>query len=396
MDKLANAVLAAIRTEHLIEPGTKLVLGLSGGADSVCLLHLMAGLRRLLKLSGLLAVHVNHGLRGAESERDEAFCERLCAAENVPFRAVRVDVKAAVRAEGRSVEEAARDLRYAALWQAARAFGASSEGDALTGAEGAMRSSAPAPLRVAVAHHADDQAETILLNLLRGSGLKGLSGMRPLRPLGEVSTGMQPLHVPGEEVSGAQVMQLPGSTQSSGEQCRVLLIRPLLSVERAEILRYLEERSLSYVTDSSNLSSEFARNRLRREILPVLAQLNGRAAGRIVAAGALCGEADAYLQAEASAFLDAVSAKPALLEAGGVCFSIPRKALKEKARIFRGYVIMEVLRRLRVPLKDWGERQIAAIDQALFAGGAYHLDLPGGVKLDNRGPETCLSQAESG
>lgn len=403
MDKLANDVLAAIRAGQLLPPGTAVVLGLSGGADSVCLLHVLNGLRQLLRIPELLAVHVNHGLRGTESERDEAFCRALCKAEGISFRSLRVRVQEAAaergHTAGHSIEETARELRYAALLREAER----------------LQAAAGMPVRIAVAHHADDQAETILLNLLRGSGLRGLSGMQALR---QMTDGQEA----GERDAGAQMQgstQTQGSTQpgtctEKDRASAVFLIRPLLTIGRAEILQYLSARKLAYVTDSSNLSTEFKRNRLRQDILPALKEINSQASKRILAAGLLCGEADSYLRTEAEAFLDAVHAVPRRYPSGleetrregvarrdsrqegamqtdtGICLGLPRRALKEKARILRGYVIMEALRRLGVPLKDWGERQIAAIDSALFAGRRYHLDLPGGVQLENEDLEILL------
>ena len=197
---------------HMLSASETVLVALSGGADSVSLLHRFVLLRKDRKLT-VLAGHVNHGLRGEEADRDEAFCRTLCEAWSVPFLSTRVNVKGEAENTGESVEECARRLRYAFLETQAE------KRDAL----------------LATAHTADDNLETVLLNLTRGTGLKGLCGIPPVRGR---------------------------------------IIRPLLFCERGEIEAYCKAHGLSYVTDSSNLSGEFARNQLRLSVTPVVKSLN--------------------------------------------------------------------------------------------------------------------------
>lgn len=341
MDKLTNAVVAYMRSEHMLpESGGAclLAVGFSGGADSVCLLHLLESVKALLHLK-LLAVHVNHGLRGAEAMRDEQFCRDFAAAHGILFQAITVDVHAEAARRGASTEEAARLLRYDALFRAAKE---------------AYQPLEDAGFRVAAAHHADDQAETILLNFLRGAGLKGLSGMRPVR----------------------------------GE-----LIRPLLFTPHEEILAYNARHKLSYVTDSSNFSDAYTRNRLRNTVLPLLRDtINRQAARHISMAGELCGEADAYLRDEARAWL----LEHAVHRNEERTLRIPRKPLKEKPQILQRYVIIEGLHLLKVPEKDWGAAHFAAIGRALCFGRGFHLDLPGGVTAQNDGAFLALKAVWQG
>ena len=324
MDRFEKNVLETIRREQLIPENAEIVIGFSGGADSVCLLSVLAALRGLFHYA-LNAVHVNHGIRGEEADRDEAFCREFCRERKIPFAAVRADVPAFVKETGMSTEEAARELRYRALFEAA---GLSVSGKF------------PENARIAVAHHADDQAETILLNLIRGTGLKGLSGMAYRR---------------------------------DG------IIRPLLDRDREEILSYLAEHDLPYVTDSTNLSNDYARNRMRNVVLPELKKLNERAAGHIVQTGSFCGEAEGYLSGEARAILSGAMVS----EESEKKLELSRKILKTVPQILRRYVIIEALGRLGVPLKDWGEAHIRAAEEALSAGKGHHTDLPGGVTTDN-------------
>lgn len=382
MDRFKNKILRFIRENELIARGDSITVGFSGGADSVCLFTVLHELKALLGIR-VQAVHVNHNLRGAEAERDEEFCRRLAAELGEPFCAVSVDVTGYAAEHGLTEEEAGRILRYEALKEKAEHFAVA--GRAL----------------IAVAHHADDQAETVLLNLMRGSGLKGLGGMRAKR----------------------------GN-----------IIRPMLGVSRSDIVAYLKERGISYVDDSTNFENEHTRNRLRNIILPELKEyVNAAAAEHISGTAAMLRDADDYIAEEARQYVSELgepkfapyksiqdklsgkqlhqhSAKAADTEtdtyktadadvegtasealatpagtAGMKILALNQSVLKQKARIFRRYVIIETLKSLNVPLKDWGERHFADIDKALFANKGYHVDLPCGVTLENKYKETCIN-----
>ena len=315
MNKFTKKILETIRKEGLIKEGDSVVAGFSGGADSLCLLLVLWELKPLLKCS-IKAVHVNHCLRGTEALRDQEFCRAVCEERGIPFEAVSVDVNGLVEKEGLSVEEAARKLRYEAL--------SAKAGEGL----------------IAAAHHADDQAETILLNMVRGTGLKGLKGMSYKRDN---------------------------------------IIRPLLSARREEIEAYLKEKGLSWMTDSTNLSEDYSRNKMRLTVLPCLKEINEGASRNILRAGAVCGEAHEYIKMQAEAWL--------LRNASGGIYEneihLNRKLLKEEMPILQRYVIISVLERLGVPLKDWGELHIEALREILYNGNGAHLDLPLGVKADN-------------
>ena len=186
-----------------------MLIALSGGADSVALLLKMHDEGR-----AEAAAHCNFHLRGAESDRDEAFVRKLCHELDIRLHVAHFDTRSEAARTGESIEMAARRLRYTWFGALCREFGYP---------------------EVGVAHHRDDQAETLLLNLVRGSGLHGLTGM-------------------------------------SREQGRV--VRPLLDWSRADILRFLAERGQDYVTDSSNSDTHYRRNLIRHEVLPLLQQLN--------------------------------------------------------------------------------------------------------------------------
>ena len=208
--------VASLTTEYDMLPRGGLILcAVSGGADSMCLLHLL----RALGAEGgftVAAAHFNHNLRGKESGRDAAFVQAQCAAWGVPFTLGAGDVAGEAARLGQGLEETARQMRYAFLEKTAGELGAA---------------------RIATAHNADDNVETLLLHLVRGSGLQGLTGIRPRR--GDV-------------------------------------VRPLLTTSRAEIEAYLSEHGLPHVEDSTNTDEAYTRNRLRARVLPVLRELNPR------------------------------------------------------------------------------------------------------------------------
>jgi tRNA(Ile)-lysidine synthase len=214
---MLSAVLATVAARDLFAPGDRVVVAVSGGPDSMALLHALWEVRERLGLT-LEVAAVDHGLR-ADASREIALVRERAAALGLPFSAIAVDVAAERRRrKGASVQDAARDARLRAL-------------AALAGAHGANR--------VALGHQADDQAETILYRIVRGTGVAGLAGV-PYR--------------------------------------RDIFVRPLLDVTRAEILRYLRRRSIPFVEDPSNADDRFARARIRHRILPVLARENPRVA----------------------------------------------------------------------------------------------------------------------
>ena len=211
---MLEQVIACIDQYQLLPGEGTVVVGVSGGADSLCLIHLLSRLcgpgKRYPGVK-LQAAHLNHMLRGAEGDHDAQVVTCTMASWDIPFALGQVDVPALAKQERRSLEDAARVARYRFLRE-------------IAGSQ-----------RIAVAHHADDQVETLLLHWLRGSGLAGLVGMQPRQ--GDI-------------------------------------VRPLLEVTRAQILAYCREHSLTPIEDYSNRDPRFLRNRIRHELLPLLQELN--------------------------------------------------------------------------------------------------------------------------
>ena len=229
-----------IRQYHMIEENDHVAVGVSGGADSVCLLFLLCELRKSMHFR-LTAVHVEHGIRGAESLADAAFVKQLCADWNVPLRTFSVDALHQAKTQHQSLEEAARELRYRCFDEACRKCQAN---------------------RLAVAHHGDDCAETVLFHLSRGTGLRGLCGIVPVRELPEQ---------------------------------KLTLIRPLLCVTKAEIEAYLEQIGQEYRTDSTNADVAMSRNRIRSQVLPQLCEVNTAVVPHIVRTAGYLEEICEYL-----------------------------------------------------------------------------------------------------
>ena len=193
----------------MLKEGCEVTVALSGGADSVCLLYALYELREEFKLR-ISAFHLNHCLRGEESDRDENFVIQLCDKLGVPITVERVDIKSQAEERGESIELCARNIRYKLFRQYAKDL-------------------------VAVAHTRSDNLETVIYNLTRGSGTKGIGGIPPVRDI---------------------------------------FIRPLIECTRTEIESYLENRGIHFVTDSSNLSDDYSRNYIRHNIVPALKMIN--------------------------------------------------------------------------------------------------------------------------
>ncbi|MBQ3275597.1 MAG: tRNA lysidine(34) synthetase TilS, partial [Oscillospiraceae bacterium] len=225
-----------VLSRDLLPPGSRVLCAVSGGADSVCLLHLVRSLGDV----ECLCAHFDHGLRGEASREDAAFVEALCRKWEIPFHTETGDVAAFARQTGRSLETAGRELRYAFLRRTAARCGAD---------------------RIATAHNRDDNAETILFRMARGTGLRGLCG------------------IPAE---------------------RDGIVRPLLETSREEIRAYLVRRNIPWREDATNAEDAAARNRVRHHVLPALEDVHPGAAANIARMGSVLREDEETLAALAA------------------------------------------------------------------------------------------------
>ena len=294
----------------MLPPGGLVLTAVSGGRDSMCLLHALLTLGEELDIT-VAAAHFNHRLR-PEAEAEESFVRSWCAARCVPCYTGRGEV-AAVAGETRSgVEETARRLRYAFLERTAEDIGAG---------------------RIATAHHAGDNTETVLLNLLRGAGSRGLSGIPPVR--GKV-------------------------------------VRPLLTVEPRELEFYLARHGLPHVEDASNRDTAYRRNYLRREVLPLLEALNPQLNRRVWESACQLRREDAWLEEAARAGLRGVTRT-------GEGVSIPCQTLTElpEALSLRGVQLL--VRELDPQLRLTAAHRQAALDLCRGDAPSGEVHLPGGL-----------------
>lgn len=236
-------VLAWCRSESLFAAGERVVCAVSGGADSMAMLWCLRSLQTELEIT-VSCAHFDHRLRGAESDRDAEFVRDFCEKHEIPFVLGSADVAQYAAETGKSTETAAREKRYAFF------------------------ETLPCE-KLATAHTADDNAETVLLHLLRGSGLRGLCGIPPVRGR---------------------------------------IVRPLLSVTREEVERFLRAEGIAWVEDSTNASSDYRRNRIRHEIMPLLRAESPRLSGHLTAQSALLRAEDAFLEEQAERLLHAATA----------------------------------------------------------------------------------------
>jgi tRNA(Ile)-lysidine synthase len=236
-----NKVKATISRYDMIQPGDLIIVAVSGGPDSVCLLHILHELRDALHLH-LIVAHFNHGLRPAEDESETAFVRALAESLNLPFETTKGRLLRE-KAPG-SGEEAARNARYAFLERVRQKHNAR---------------------KIALGHNVNDQAETILMRLLRGSGPSGLTGIPPCRDR--------------------------------------TIIRPLIEIERLEIEKYLKARNFMSVTDSSNLSTHYLRNKIRLELMPLLEQHQPRLTHLLTQTAEILRDEGDYLERIAGAWL---------------------------------------------------------------------------------------------
>ena len=251
---LKSRIAEFCRQKELFQQGDRVVVGLSGGADSVCLFLVLCDLAKEWELT-LVPVHVNHNLRGAEADADQRFCEELCCQHNLLLRVVSVEVEALAKEYGWTLEEAGRNARY-------RAFAETAEQCCCQ--------------KIAVAHHKNDQAETVLFQLFRGSRLKGLSGM-------EAKNGK--------------------------------LVRPLLAVERKEIEGFLEEKKQKFCIDRTNSCEDYTRNLIRHRMLPVAQSIQPKAVEHVAETAEYLGRVEELLARQTGAiYQQAVQQREAIVE----------------------------------------------------------------------------------
>lgn len=298
-----------IKINKMISPGDRVVAGVSGGADSVCLLDVLNHLSGKIGFT-LSVIHVNHMIRGEEAERDEEYVKKLCQSYQIPLFCVHRDVTKLAGERGISLEEAGRQVRY-------EAFDSIVESD-----------------KIAVAHHGNDQAETVLYHIIRGSSVKGAGGMKPVRDK---------------------------------------IIRPLLCVSRQEIEVYLEKRNIDFCTDSTNLTVDYTRNKLRNIVLPFLKEnINPDVVSNINELALDLQESYDYIHSQAeSVFQDC-----RINESG---ISIKTNRLMKEPSVIQREVIMMMVKEAAGTVKDITRKHISAAADLLYKPVSKKVNLPYGL-----------------
>ncbi len=334
-DPFVVAAAEAIDAGALLPPGASVVVGVSGGADSVALLAALCELgRQPGRGYRVTAAHLNHQLR-READAEQHFTESLAARLGVECRLEQRDVAAEADLGGQSLEQTGRRLRYEFLRRVAEQVGAG---------------------YVAVAHHADDQVETVLFRLLRGTHLRGLGGMPAVRDL----------------------------------DADVKLIRPLLGVRRAEIEEFCRRRGLAWCADSSNQDRKFSRNFIRHELLPRLREgVNPRVDSALVRLANSARQIEQHLDRLGSEVLAEALRQPADGRDGRV--ELDLQALSRQTELIRGYAIRAALERAGLPMGGITADHIAALARMAVGGDATAMDLPAGwaATTDGRALMIC-------
>ena len=305
-------VATFIKEQNLIVPGDRILIGLSGGADSVCLTEVLQCMAGSLSVT-LGAFHVNHGIRGAEADRDEAFSRALCERYGIPFYVVREDVPVRAKEWQTGLEEAGRRVRYEAAERIANEQGYD---------------------KIALAHHQNDVAETMLFHLFRGSSVGGLASIPPKR--GQI-------------------------------------IRPLLSCDREEIEGYLALRGCSYCVDGSNEDTEYTRNKIRHRIVAYAqTEINTGAVGHMAETAAELGEVEEYLTGETEAVCRMAEQLPE-----GI--GIPVSLLAERHGVIQRRVIYRFIGTVAGSKKDITKEHVEAVRGLLNGQSGKRVSLPYGV-----------------
>lgn len=296
---------------NMINKGDGVVLGLSGGPDSVCLFFVLLALQDEYDLT-IRAVHVNHCIRGQEADRDQEYVRLLCQNHGIALREHVVDIPRLASQSGRSTEEEARIARYALFKEEAQA----------------LSEEIGVQAKIAVAHNADDNAETVLFHMARGAGLDGMCGIAPVRDN---------------------------------------IIRPLLGVSKSEIIQLLDENQIEYCIDSTNLETDYSRNKIRHNIIPELAQINEKALEHISDMTMRLSEVAEYISLEANGLLQIAN------EGDG---RLRKRAIATAPRVIATQALKQYLSEYMPEKKDVSAIHVDTIMGLLNEDGERQVQLP--------------------
>ena len=322
-----------IRDNRMLKAEDMVVAGVSGGADSIAMLHILKSLQKEIGFS-MEVVHVHHGIRGQEADRDEQFVEKICRDWGILFRSRHYPVPELSEKWKLGEEETGRIVRKQAFQEEKKRLGFSGEQPKKNG-----------QFRVALAHNRNDLAETMLHHLARGTGIRGLSGIQAV----------------------------------NGE-----IIRPVLCLERKEIVNYLKERGISYITDSSNLSDDYTRNRIRNHILPAMEQkINAKAVEHMAETARVLAEADSYLQKKGRELLAGCRKENGYL--------LDEKFFAQDS-ILQEYAVMEAFEILSGKRKDFTSLHVDQVLSLQKKENGRYINLPESLRVIRQYGGVCLKK----
>lgn len=314
---MINKVLNYIKQNRMIEEGEGVVLGVSGGADSVCLLLIMHEISIKMNLS-LYVVHINHGIRGNEADSDERYVEQLCTETGVWCKSFHYDIPALSRETGMSEEEAGRKMRYETFKKVLIENKAS---------------------KIAVAHNSDDSVETVLYNMCRGTGIKGVTGIPAVR----------------------------GN-----------IIRPILCCSRKEVEQYLGSINFRYCTDSTNLKNDYTRNKIRNELLPYLRDnINSRSQEHIMSLASQLQDIGEYMKEQVlKAYMECVKENKDNI-------MISKSLFVNYPKIIKQEIVRKCIENQAGKLKDITSVHIESVINIIENGTGRRINLPYSIVCEN-------------
>lgn len=304
-----------IKTQQMLSGDDKVIVGVSGGADSICLLFMLLELKKEWGFE-ITAVHINHGFRGEDADADEQYVKKICEDQNTELFVFRENVQEYAKKYGLSEEEAGREVRRNCFLKVLKNQGAS---------------------RIALAHHMNDNAETLLWNLCRGTGLKGMGGISPKNGV---------------------------------------WIRPLLCLNRSEIESYLEKRGISYCTDKTNLGDTYMRNRIRNHVIPYLEEyINPKSVEHMAGCIEKLRKAEAYIERETGKYL-----QDCTRTGEDARIILDKKRFEDVPEELKSGVIQEILCAAAGKRKDIESVHVNAVEELLGRQVGKKVDLPYGLE----------------
>lgn len=334
--KIKERVIGYIRKNELIKQGDTVIIGVSGGADSMCLLFLLSDISDSLGVK-IKVLHVEHGIRGEASVKDAEYVENICDKEGIDCKVINIDASSYAKDNSLTLEEAARILRYEAFEEYRQELTDNNEHS----------------VKIAVAHHMNDQAETVIFQMLRGSGIKGMGGMSPQREN---------------------------------------IIRPLLCLSREEILIYLSENHINYRTDESNEDNAYSRNFIRNEILPKLKNIQPQAVSHISEMAEELRDVEKYLFKKAEEIYNRAVIEAAANDRGDNELRLSIKVLAVEEEVLQRAVLRMAVGCFIPNRKDVSRTHFDSIKGLIEKGSGKSVNLPKGIVVSRQGDELIFTK----